>query len=66
MDKSKGKSREIRVTLVRSPFGRLQSHRDCVRGLGLRRLRHTVTVQDTPAVRGMIEKVFYMLRVEEN
>ncbi|MGA9853623.1 MAG: 50S ribosomal protein L30 [Gammaproteobacteria bacterium] len=60
------KAKELRITLVKSPFGRLRNHRDCVRGLGLRRLRHTVTVQDTPEVRGMIEKVSYMLRVEEN
>lgn len=64
MTKSKGK--QIKVTLVRSPFGRLRNHRDCVRGLGLRRLHHSVSVQDTPQVRGMIEKVSYMLQVEEN
>jgi len=64
MAKTKGK--EIKVTLVRSPFGRLPNHRDCVRGLGLRRLHHTVSVQDTPQVRGLIEKVSYLLRVEEN
>lgn len=63
---AKTKTKQIKVTLVKSPFGRLQSHRDCVRGLGLRRLRHTVSVQDTPQVRGMIAKVSYMLRVEEN
>ncbi|HLW74164.1 MAG TPA: 50S ribosomal protein L30 [Gammaproteobacteria bacterium] len=55
----------IKVTLVKSPFGKLQRHRDCVRGLGLRRMHHTVSVQDTPEVRGMIAKVSYMLRVEE-
>ncbi|MGB9430463.1 MAG: 50S ribosomal protein L30 [Gammaproteobacteria bacterium] len=63
---AKTKTKQIKVTLVKSPFGRLQSHRDCVRGLGLRRVRHTVSVQDTPQVRGMIAKVSYMLRVEEN
>ncbi|MDE2195850.1 MAG: 50S ribosomal protein L30 [Gammaproteobacteria bacterium] len=62
---AKSKAKELTVTLMKSPCGRLQSHRDCVRGLGLRRLRHTVTVADTPAVRGMIAKVYYMLRVEE-
>jgi large subunit ribosomal protein L30 len=55
----------IKVTLMKSPFGKLQRHRDCVRGLGLRRIHHTVSVQDTPEVRGMIAKVSYMLRVEE-
>ncbi len=64
MAKTKGK--EIKVTLVRSPFGCLRNHRDCVRGLGLRRLHHTVSVQDTPQIRGLIEKVSYLLRVEEN
>ena len=56
----------IKVTLLKSPFGQLQSHRDTVRGLGLRRRHHTVVVEDTPAVRGMINKVSYMLQVEEN
>jgi large subunit ribosomal protein L30 len=61
-DSSKG---TITVTLVRSVAGRLKSHRDCVRGLGLRRINHSVTVEDTPAVRGMINKVSYLLKVEE-
>ena len=64
MAKTKGK--QLKVTLVRSPFGRWRNHRDCVRGLGLRRLHHTVSVQDTPQVRGLIEKVSYLLRVEES
>jgi large subunit ribosomal protein L30 len=55
----------IRVTLVRSYFGRLQRHKDTVRGLGLRRMHHTVSVQDTPEVRGMIASISDMLRVEE-
>ena len=56
---------KIRVTLVKSVHGRLQSHRDTVRGLGLRRMRHSVELEDTPQVRGMINKVAYMLRVED-
>jgi large subunit ribosomal protein L30 len=56
---------KIRVTLVKSVHGRLQSHRDTVRGLGLRRIRHSVELADTPQVRGMINKVAYMLRVED-
>jgi large subunit ribosomal protein L30 len=56
---------KIRVTLVKSTNGRLQSHRDTVRGLGLRRMRHSVELDDTPQVRGMINKVAYMLRVED-
>jgi large subunit ribosomal protein L30 len=55
----------VKVTLVRSVNGRLASHKACVRGLGIRRMHHTVEVQDTPCTRGMINKVSYMLRVEE-
>jgi large subunit ribosomal protein L30 len=55
---------QLKVTLVRSTNGRLQSHKDCVRGLGLRRMHHTVTVIDTPENRGMINKVSYLLKVE--
>lgn len=56
---------KLKVTLTRSIHGRLESHRACVRGLGLRRIRHTVLVDDTPENRGMINKVSYMLQVEE-
>jgi large subunit ribosomal protein L30 len=55
----------IKVTLVKSQHGRLASHKACVRGLGLRRMHHTVEVEDTPCTRGMINKVSYMVRVEE-
>ena len=54
----------IKVTLTKSASGRLKNHRDCVRGLGLRRIGHTVEVEDTPSVRGMVDKVYYMVRVE--
>ncbi len=53
----------IKVTLFRSPIGTLPKHKQCVQGLGLRRIGHTVEVQDTPSVRGMINKVNYMVRV---
>ena len=56
---------KIKVTLIRSLNGRLKSHKACVRGLGIRRLHHTAEVEDTPCTRGMINKVAYMLRVEE-
>lgn len=56
---------KLQVTLVKSPAGRLVNHRQCVRGLGLRRMHHTVTVEDTPANRGMINLVSYMLEVKE-
>ncbi len=55
----------IKVTQIKSTSGRLKSHRACVAGLGLRRIRHTVEVEDTPSVRGMINKAYYLLRVEE-
>ena len=55
----------IKVTLVKSTNGRLKKHQACVRGLGLRRIGHTVEVEDTPSVRGMINKVNYLVRVEE-
>ena len=54
----------IKVTLTRSPVGQLPNHRACVKGLGLRRMWHTVEVEDTASVRGMINKVNYMVRVE--
>ena len=58
--------KKIKVTLVRSMNGRLASHKACVTGLGLRRMHHTVEVEDTPCTRGMINKVSYMVKVEEN
>ena len=58
-------ARKLKVTLVKSRHGRLKSHQACVAGLGLRRLNHTVEIDDTPENRGMINKVAYLLRVEE-
>jgi large subunit ribosomal protein L30 len=55
----------IKVTQIRSSNGRLKNHKACIAGLGLRRIGHTVEVEDSPSVRGMINKVNYMLRVEE-
>lgn len=55
---------KIKVTLVKSVAGTKRSHRDTVRGLGLRRINHTVELIDTAAVRGMINKVYYLVRVE--
>lgn len=54
----------VKVTLVKSTSGRLKKHQACVRGLGLRRIGHSVEVEDTSAVRGMINKVSYLVRVE--
>lgn len=58
-------AKKVKVTLVKSRFGRLKAHRACVAGLGLRRIHQTVEVLDTPENRGMINKVSYLLRVEE-
>jgi large subunit ribosomal protein L30 len=58
-------AKKIRVTQTRSSSGRLQSHKATLTGLGLRRIRHTVEVDDTPEIRGMINKVYYMIRVED-
>lgn len=58
-------AKKLKVTLVRSPAGRMGRHRACVSGLGLRRIRHTVLVENTPQNRGMIDKVAYLLKVEE-
>ncbi|TVS12078.1 MAG: 50S ribosomal protein L30 [Wenzhouxiangella sp.] len=55
---------KLRVTLVRSTIGTIGKHRETVRGLGLRRMNHSVELEDTPAVRGMIRKVHYLVRVE--
>jgi large subunit ribosomal protein L30 len=56
---------KVKVTLVRSTIGRLPAHKACVSGLGLRRMHHSVMVEDTPENRGMINAVSYMLKVEE-
>jgi large subunit ribosomal protein L30 len=58
-------AKKIRVTQTRSSSGRLQSHKATLTGLGLRRIRHTVEVEDTPEIRGMLNKVNYMSRVED-
>ncbi len=57
-------AKKIKVTLVKSVIGTKESHRACVRGLGLRKLNQTVEVEDTSAVRGMINKVFYLVKWE--
>jgi large subunit ribosomal protein L30 len=58
-------TKDIKVTLVKSRHGRIASHKACASGLGLRRLHQTVTVKDTPENRGMINRIAYMLSVEE-
>lgn len=57
--------KEIKITQVRSIIGRLPAHRRTVKALGLRRIGHTVVQKDSPAIRGMINTVNYLLKVEE-
>ena len=57
--------KKLKITLVRSVINTRESHRATVRGLGLRRLNHTVEIEDTPATRGMVNKVGYLLKCEE-
>jgi large subunit ribosomal protein L30 len=56
-------NKTVKVKLVRSPIGTKQSHRDTVRGLGLRKLNSESVLEDTPAVRGMIDKIAYLVQV---
>ena len=64
MAKAKSAGNTLKVTLVRSPIGTKQQHRACVRGLGLRKIRQTVELADTPAIRGMINKVAYLVKCQ--
>ena len=57
--------KRLQLTLVKSLNGRLPNHKACVRGLGLRRIHQTVSVIDTPENRGMVNKVQYLLKIEE-
>lgn len=59
------KPKELKVTLKKSKHGRLKNHKACIAGLGLRKINQTVTVIDTPENRGMINRVSYLVSVEE-
>ena len=59
------KKKKIKVTLDKSKHGRLKSHKACIAGLGLNKIRQTVLVEDTPENRGMINKISYLVSVEE-
>ena len=59
------KNKKLKVTLVKSTSKKLKVHKACVLGLGLRRIGHTVEVEDTKEINGMIKKVNYLLKVEE-
>jgi large subunit ribosomal protein L30 len=58
-------SKKLSVTLIKSKHGRLANHKACVAGLGLRRINQTVQVIDTPENRGMVNRIHYLLKVEE-
>lgn len=58
-------AKTIKITQIRSSIGRLPKHKATLTGLGLRRIGHTVEREDTPAIRGMINLVSYMVKVEE-
>ncbi len=58
-------NKQIKVTLIKSTFGRLQNHKDCARGLGLGKMHSSSTLVATPCVMGMVNKISYMLKVEE-
>ena len=63
--RDKATAKSIKVTLIKSRHGRTRGHSECLSGLGLRRVNQSVSVIDSPATRGMINKVGYLLRVEE-
>lgn len=58
-------SKTVKVTQIKSSSGRLKAHQASLRGLGLRRIGHTVEVEDTPSNRGMINKIYYLVNVED-
>jgi len=58
-------NKTVRVTQTKSSIGRLPKHKATLNGLGLRRINHTVELEDTPSVRGMINAVYYMVKVED-
>jgi len=55
----------LKVTLVKSKFGRLKNHQACVTGLGLRKMHHSVVVANSPEIQGMINKISYLIKVED-
>lgn len=62
---AKSKAKKLRITQIRSSIGRKGTHRRTLEALGIKRHQHTVVHEDTPAIRGMIEKVGFMVDVEE-
>jgi len=58
-------TKQLKITQIKSKFGRLSNHKSCLLGLGIRRLNQSVIVNDTPENRGMINKINYMIKIEE-
>ncbi len=58
--------KQIKIQLVKSLIGRLPKHRETAKGLGLFKVNQTVFLEDTPSIRGMIEKIKYLLKIEDN
>lgn len=58
-------NKKISVTLIKSKYGRLENHQKCLIGLGLRKMHQTRVISDTPENRGMVNKISYLLKVEE-
>lgn len=56
----------VKVTLIKSAFGRLPSHRATIKGLGLKKISQTVELEDTASIRGMINKVSYLVKIQDN
>lgn len=59
------KPKAVKVTLIKGLAGTRSIHRQVIKGMGLRKVNHTVLLPDTPSIRGMINKTAYLLRVEE-
>ena len=57
--------KQVKLTQIKSKYGRLSNHKACLLGLGIRRLNQTIIVRDTPENRGMINKISYMIKIEE-
>jgi large subunit ribosomal protein L30 len=57
--------KKIKIKMIRSAIGRPQKHKDVLRGLGLRKMNHTVTLEDTPQIRGMVRKVPHLVEIVE-
>ncbi|MAJ81178.1 MAG: 50S ribosomal protein L30 [Porticoccaceae bacterium] len=57
--------KRLKITQVKSSIGRLKNHKACLTGVGLRRVGHSIELQDTPSARGMLNKIRYLINIEE-